>query len=138
MRVDRKGWLPALIIFTACTWLSGCVAKYPVVAKFVNSSEVFRGSLTARSHPEKGSIEIKGQVNEVKCVGRSMMNFAPPGKEGRLALACQDGKRILTHYQVIAWGKGYGNGIDQDGIRFVFTFGMPDDEARKYLREGEP
>ena len=67
-----------------------------------------------------------------------MINFAPPGKEGRLALACQDGKRILTIYRVIAWGKGYGNGTDQDGIRFVFTFGMPDGEARKYFREGEP
>lgn len=138
MNIVRKGRLPALITLTGWLWLSGCAVKYPVVGKFVDSSEIFRGDLIVRSHPEKGSVEIKGQANEVKCVSRSMMNVAPPGKEGRVAFACQDGKRILTVYKVIAWGKGYGIGTDQDGTRFIFTFGMPDGEAKEYFREGQP
>jgi len=138
MRIDPIKWLPMLLILTGWGPLSGCVVRYPVVGKFVNASEVFRGRIIARSHPEKGSIEIKGEVNKVKCIGRSKISYAPPGKEGRVALACQDGKRILATYRVIAWGKGYGIGTDQDGNRFIFTFGMPDSEARKYFRESEP
>ncbi len=138
MRIDPIKWLPMLLIKTGWGMHSSCVVRYPVVGKFVNASEVFRGRITARSHPEKGSIEIKGEVNKVKCIGRSKISFAPPGKEGRVSLACQDGKRILTTYRVIAWGKGYGTGTDQDGNRFIFTFGMSDGEARKYFRESEP
>ncbi len=138
MRIDPIKWLPMLVILTGWGPLSGCVVRYPVVGKFVNASEVFRGRITARSHPEKGSIEITGEVTKVKCVGRSKISYAPPGKEGRVALACQDGKRILATYRVIAWGKGYGTGTDQDGNRFIFTFGMPDGEARKFIKEIEP
>ncbi len=138
MRIVPIKWLPMLLILTGWGPLSGCVVRYPVIGKFVNASEVFRGKITARSHPEKGSLEIKGEVTKVKCVGRSKISYAPPGKEGRVALACQDGKRILATYRVIAWGKGYGTGTDQDGNRFIFTFGMPDSEARKYFRESEP
>ena len=127
-----------LLILTGWGLLSGCVVRYPVVGKFVNSIEVFRGRITARSHPEKGSIEMKGEATKVKCVGRSKMNVAPPGQEGRVGLACEDGRRILATYRVIAWGKGYGTGTDQDGNRFVFTFGMTDGEARKYFRGSEP
>jgi len=127
-----------LFILTGWGLLSGCVVRYPVVGKFVNSSEVFRGRITARSHPEKGSIEMKGEANKVKCIGRSKMNIAPPGQEGRLGLACEDGRRILATYRVIAWGKGYGTGTDQDGNRFVFTFGMPDGEARQFFRDKKP
>ncbi len=138
MRIDPIKWLPMLLILTGWGPLSGCVVRYPVVGKFVNVSEVFRGKITARSHPEKGSIEIKGEVTKVKCVGRSKISYAPPGKEGRLALACQDGKRILATYRVIAWGKGYGTGTDQEGNRFIFTFGMPDGEARQFFRDRKP
>ena len=138
MRIDPIKWLPMLLILTGWGPLSGCVVRYPVIGKFANASEVFRGKITARSHPEKGSIEIKGEVTKVKCFGRSKISYAPPGKEGRVALACQDGKRILATYRVIAWGKGYGTGTDQDGNRFIFTFGMPDGEARKYFRESAP
>ncbi len=126
MRIDPIKWLHMLFILTGWGLLSGCVVRYPVVGKFENSSEVFRGRITARSHPEKGSIEMKGEANKVKCIGRSKVNIAPPGQEGRLGLACEDGRRILATYRVIAWGKGYGTGTDQDGNRFVFTFGMPD------------
>jgi len=138
MRIDPIKWLPVLLILTGWGPLSGCVVRYPVVGKFVNSSEVFRGRITAHADPEKGSIEVTGEVTKVKCVGRSKISYAPPGKEGRVALACQDGRRILATYRVIAWGKGYGTGTDQDGNRFIFTFGMPDGEARKYFRESEP
>ncbi len=138
MRINPTKWLPMLLILTGWGMLSSCVVRYPVVGKFANASEVFRGKITARSNPDKGSIEIKGEVNKVKCIGRSKISFAPPGKEGRVSLACQDGKRILTTYRVIAWGKGYGTGTDQDGNRFIFTFGMSDGEARKYFRESEP
>ena len=138
MRIDPIKWLPMLLILTGWGMLSSCVVRYPVVGKFANASEVFRGKITARSNPDKGSIEIKGEVNKVKCIGRSKISFAPPGKEGRVSLACQDGKRILATYRVIAWGKGYGTGTDQDGNRFIFTFGMSDGEARKYFRESEP
>ncbi len=138
MRINPTKWLPMLLILTGWGMLSSCVVRYPVVGKFANASEVFRGKITARSNPDKGSIEIKGEVTKVKCVGRSKISYAPPGKEGRLALACQDGKRILTTYRVIAWGKGYGTGTDQDGNRFIFTFGMSDGETRKYFRESEP
>ena len=138
MRINPTKWLPMLLILTGWGMLSSCVVRYPVVGKFANASEVFRGKITARSNPDKGSIEIKGEVNKVKCIGRSKISYAPPGKEGRVSFACQDGKRILTTYRVIAWGKGYGTGTDQDGNRFIFTFGMSDGEARKYFRESEP
>ncbi len=138
MRINPTKWLPMLLILTGWGMLSSCVVRYPVVGKFANASEVFRGKITARSNPDKGSIEIKGEVNKVKCIGRSKISYAPPGKEGRVSLACQDGKRILTTYRVIACGKGYGTGTDQDGNRFIFTFGMSDGEARKYFRESEP
>ncbi len=138
MRIDPIKWLPVLLILTGWGSLSGCVVRYPAVGKFVNSGEVFRGRITARSHPEKGSIEMEGEANKVKCVGRSKMNVAPPGQEGRVGLACEDGRRILATYRVIAWGKGYGTGTDQDGNRFIFTFGMTDGEARKYFRGSEP
>jgi len=138
MRIETTKWVLLWFIFTGWGMLSSCVVRYPVVGKFENASEVFRGRITARSHPEKGSIEIKGEVTKVKCVGRSKISYAPPGKEGRVGLACQDGRRILVTYRVIAWGKGYGTGTDQDGNRFIFTFGMPDGEARKYFRESEP
>ena len=138
MRIDPIKWLPVLLILTGWGSLSGCVVRYPVIGKFVNSSEVFRGRITARSHPEKGSIEMEGEANKVKCVGRSKVNVAPPGQKGQLGLGCEDGRRILATYRVIAWGKGYGIGTDQDGNRFIFTFGMTDGEARKYFRGSEP
>ena len=138
MRIDRIKWLPVLLILTGWGSLSGCVVRYPVIGKFVNSSEVFRGRITARSHPEKGSIEMEGEANKVKCVGRSKVNVAPPGQKGQVGLGCEDGRRILATYRVIAWGKGYGTGTDQDGNRFIFTFGMTDGEARKYFRGSEP
>jgi len=141
MRSEMKETEIALFCFIVaalCGVLSGCTVKYPVFGLFDNSNEIFRGRIDARSHPELGSIEIKGEVTKVKCVGRSKISYAPPGKEGRFALACQDGRRILTIYRVTSWGKGYGTGRDQFGNRFTFTFGMPDAEARKFIKESEP
>ena len=138
MRKDLIRSLFVLVFVTGWGILSSCVVRYPVVGKFLNTGEVFRGRIKAQSDHQKGSMDISGEVSGVKCVGRSNMAIAPPGRDGRIALACQDGKRILANYRVLSWGKGHGKGSDQGGNLFVFTFGMPDDEAGQYFRESQP
>ncbi|NIO10947.1 MAG: hypothetical protein GTO40_24240 [Deltaproteobacteria bacterium] len=138
MSFKKRDRLLVLALLICGMSVAGCVVKYSVVGKYVSVPQTFRGTLTARANPEEGFMEVAREDDDVKCVGRTMVSLAPPGKQGRLSLVCEDGTRILTSYRVIAWGKGYGSGTDQQGRRFLFTFGMEDRESARYLEEAEP
>jgi len=114
--------------------LSSCAVKYPVLGRFDNSDEIFRGRIISRTLTGQGSMEMKGSTTETKCVGRRNLRFAPPGEEGRIILDCQDGRKIAVNYKVTGWGKGFGAGKDQKGNRFTFTFGMTASEAEERVR----
>ncbi len=129
MMIEAKS--PKTLLFILVGWgiFSGCAVKYPVVGKFDNSDEIFRGMVVSRTMTGWGSLDLEGVQSGTKCVGRSSIRFAPPGERGKMVLDCGDGRRVEVNYRVTQWGRGYGSGKDQTGNRFRFTFGISDREA---------
>jgi hypothetical protein len=117
---------------------AGCTTSYPVVGSFDNYNEVFRGEVHANPAVGESFIEVKGKNSGVKCIGGSRIIHVPAsnrivglflipyckGQKGYAHLECDDGREITATFTTETCTSGYGDGHDQRGGRFRFTFGM--------------
>jgi len=121
-------------------FVSGCTVKYPVVGYFYHYNEVFKGTITHNIWIGHADIEVQEQVSGVKGTGYSYVTYIPPfgtakGQRGKAIIECNDGRVVEADWVADSLTSGRGTGHDQDGHRFVFCFGLSDDEANEYVQE---
>lgn len=120
--------------------LSGCAFKYPVVGRFDNYSEMFKG--TVHHNAVTGTARIEGELVEshVKGQGFSSVTYVPPfsmggGQSGVAEINFDDGRSVHATWHTITLTTGFGTGADQHGHGFHFVFGMSENKANDYLAQ---
>jgi S1-C subfamily serine protease len=115
--------------------------SYLAIGVFDDHNEVFRGRIYEKAGiPGQSVIELLGQVSGMKCYGSSYATNIPShmvnckGLEGDAEVSCDDGRIIAGKWRAIACRKGVGKGIDQNGNRLTFVYGMSDIEAQNYIK----
>ncbi len=119
-------------------FVSGCAFQYPVVGKFDNYNEMFKG--TVYHNAMTGTARIEGELVEshIKGEGFSRVVYVPAfstggGQEGIAEINFDDGRTVSATWHSITLTTGFGRGADQQGHRFRFVFGMSDQKANDYL-----
>ena len=117
--------------------LSAC-AQYKVVGAFEDHNEVFIGDVEANLLLGGGTIKARGEVTGMTCEGSAWLTYMPrhgscDGQRGKATLTCSDGRVIDAVYRTETCTTGTGIGEDDRGNAFVFTFGLGDAEARRYV-----
>jgi len=107
--------------------LTGADRELIIVGSFNDYNEVFRG--TAKRDPGGwASIELVGEVNKVRCTGRSAVVHDPgnddcQGTEGVGRLQCTDGRDITVETTWTTCSRLISTGVDQDGRLITFLSG---------------
>lgn len=129
-----------IYLFVMVMLVSGCATlHFPVVGKFQNNNELFIGQVVI---PLNGTsyIETKCGVSGVTCKGNSYLTYVPKpfsysGQKGVATLNCSDGRIISADFTTKTITSGWGSGLDQNGNKFTFTFGMSERKALKFIEE---
>ncbi len=114
----------------------GCVT-YPVVGSFNDHNELFRGTAVTW-FTGSSRINIEGVNSKTKGTGRSWLTHVPPtlryeGRKGEALLTFDDGRVVNAEFTRLSRSSGWGNGKDQSGNTFIYTFGMSDEEAEQFI-----
>lgn len=131
--------LPLILGIFCCGFLSGC-ATYSVVGSFSDYKEVFKGTVHANLLAGVGAIQAIGQVTGMSCGGKSWVTYVPPsgsceGQQGKALLTCTDGRVVEADWIATSCTSGWGHGVDQNGNRFVFAFGMDEKTASQFVKQ---
>lgn len=119
--MDRFSRLLALLA------LGGCTASADVVGK-VGAHQIYRGKAIGYTDGA-GSIDMAADDGS-RCVG----NFRYTGMSGGFGrLQCSDGRAASIQFNALGMASGYGFGTTSDGRPVRFTYGLSEDEGRKYL-----
>jgi hypothetical protein len=108
--------------------LCGCSSTAEVVGKIGPKAERFHGVATFYKN---GSTAVEmSNTTGVECIG----SFLYAQRETRTGnMICTDGRIARMLYTGLSRTSGYGYGIAGDGSRVVFFYGLPEEEAQKYL-----
>lgn len=130
--------VPTLLFLVELVALPACSVSFPVVAGMDAYNEVLRGTGTSNLRGS-GSFAIQGQVTKVRCTGEAVVTqrtggFGCAGQRGRTVFVCDDGRHGEGEYTVTSCGSGFGMGLDSEGNRVWFAFGMSEPEAADRAR----
>ena len=128
----RLTWSVVAILVLAC----GC-ASYPVVGVYENYNEVFLGTVTHNVLMGITRIKVHSKQSNITCVGHSKVTYSPTmsincrGQVGVAFLECEDGRKVDAEWRIThSCTEGIGEGYDEAGNMFVFTYGLTEEEAR--------
>lgn len=115
----------------------GCAAApsqvtYPVIATFEDYNEVYYGSVVSDPATGRARISASGKKSGFSCQGDSVVTDNPGscyGQHGKSRLTCSDGRIVDAHWQGLTCTAGTGEGVDQNGNRFHFAYGMSEGDA---------
>lgn len=117
--------IPKLLLLAV---LCGCSSTADVVGKIGPEAERFYG--VAKFHKNGGTAVEMTNTTGVECIG----SFLYAQRETRTGdMICTDGRIARMRYTGLSRTSGYGYGIAGDGNRVVFFYGLPEEEAEKYL-----
>jgi len=127
-----------LLIFIIIT--TGCVASYKAVGYSEDYNEVFVGEVNANLLSGSGTFKLEGQITGIKCEGASTVTYTPNpftcvGQRGEIFGRCSDGRTLQGSYVVTSCTTGYGRGVDSMGNKFIFNFGLSEEEAEAQVRQ---
>lgn len=117
-----------LLLILFLTALSQGCATYKGVGYFHGTGEVFyvefdkslrSGQSYVRAYNESGLV-CSGASRPVK---ESRFRFSCVGEEGRLLLACNDGRHLKGRWNLESCSEGQGVGGDQYGNTFIMAYG---------------
>jgi hypothetical protein len=128
------------IFLVGALLLIGCTLEYPIVGVSDSYNEVISGTVTSNILTGNGTIEGTSVVLNVKCKGTTATTHVPSGfgvkgQQGVGAVTCEDGRQIYATYTVTGIPTGFGEGKDQYGNSYTFSFGMSDSEATEKVSE---
>lgn len=134
-----RNYLNTLLLTISSLTLVGCIHTYPVVGAFDNHNEIFRGTVVHNSANGTAQIDVVAEKSGVRGSGQSWVTYVPPfsmggGQRGRADLAFADGRMVRADWTTITLTSGYGQGRDQFGNTFHFTYGMSEEEATTYVK----
>jgi hypothetical protein len=123
----------------ALLFSQGCVT-YPVLGSFDEYNETFKGTATQNLFIGTSEIYIAGVDGKTRGKGSSWITYFSPsltceGTKGNVLLTFDDGRIVNAEFNCLSCASGWGNGKDQGGNNFTFTFGMPDEEAEKFIQK---
>jgi S1-C subfamily serine protease len=131
-----------LIVISLLIFATGCTVTYKAVATFDNFNEVLLGTVNANLMTGGGEFQIEGKNTKIRCKGRSNPpHYIPPfslscrGQRGDGEAKCSDGRRIRFDWTADSCTTGHGVGQDSEGNTFYFTFGMTEEESKKFVEE---
>ena len=120
--------------------LAGC-ASHQAVGIFEDYNEVFYGKAAPQLNIEaslfiaQGVFSMQGETSGTQCKGRtSLTSSGVPasrcaGQKGNVRAECDDGRLLSAQWSSESCAVGFGQGQDNNGLAFAFTFGMPKSKA---------
>jgi hypothetical protein len=134
-------WTKAILFLTPVLLLfsQGCVT-YPAVGSFGEYNEFYKGTVTVNLFTFSSDIKIEGVDSKTQCKGSSWITSISPsvnceGTKGGVLLKFSDGRIVNAEFTCLSCSSGWGNGKDQGGNIFTFTFGMTDEEAEQFIEK---
>ena len=126
--------LPLSLLFS-----QGCVT-YPVMGSFDAYNETFKGVATQNLFIGTSEIYVQGVNSKTTAKGSSWLTFISPslnceGTKGEVLLTFSDGRIVNAEFYCLSCASGWGNGKDQGGNNFTFTFGMRGEEAEQFIEK---
>ncbi len=118
------GWMKAL----AVVGLAGCTASADVIGSVGSSGTLYRGRAVGYQDGT-GSIDMTS-ADGARCTGQ----FRYQGISGGTArISCNDGKFGIVQFTSLGMASGYGYGTANDGSPISFTYGLSEEESKRYL-----
>ena len=134
--MNKAIWLlvPVLLLFS-----QGCVT-YPAVGSFGEYNELYKGTVTVNLFTLGSDINIEGVDSKITAKGGSWITSISPsvnceGTKGGVILKFSDGRIVNADFTCLSCNSGWGSGKDQGGNTFIFTFGLPDEEAEQFIQK---
>lgn len=132
-------------VLLACLVVAGCTS-YPAIGMFEDQREVFRGRAAPGLDMEKnmfvdeGVFSMRGDVSNTLCNGRVGITHLPTsiqcrGQKGDVSAKCSDGRLLNGTWSARSCEVGSGQGEDSNGTAFAFTFGLPEDRAKRNIEK---
>jgi hypothetical protein len=140
-RKDGQMWTKAILFLVPLLLLfsQGCVT-YPAVGSFGEYDEFYKGTVTVNLFTLSSEINVTGASSKTQGKGNSWTTFISPsvnceGTKGDVLLTFSDGRIVKADFTCLTCASGWGSGKDQGGNTFTFTFGIPDEEAEKFIKK---
>lgn len=120
----RWNWVKAL----GAAALAGCTASADVIGVVGASGTPYRGRAVGYQDGT-GSIDMTS-ADGARCTGQ----FRYHGVSGGTArISCSDGRFGVVQFTALGMASGYGYGTANDGSPISFTYGLSEEESKKYL-----
>ena len=132
---SRSASLPAL-----CLVLGGCASAPAAIGIFEDNEEVFYGTATPEYSPDSriflgdSRFLLTGRDTGTTCTGRISITYIPivktcTGQKGKVTAQCDDNRTLEATWSAASCTAGFGQGQDNSGAAFAFTFGVPEKKA---------
>lgn len=120
--------------------ITGCSVTYPAIGIYEEYNEVLYGQVKADLLVGGSTFNLQGKISGLNCDGYSTITYIPPfgacaGQRGNVYAKCSGGRQLKGEWQALTCTKGFGEGIDNQGNKLSFTFGMTEDEAQEKIKE---
>jgi len=138
----EKRIVAAAAAVAAAAILFGCTVSFPLVGRFDDGSDSFRGTIDSDL---AGNAHIQATSSSgASCTGESRITYKPiysvvvpcVGQRGIAVIDCSDGRRVRGNWTATGCTAGYGDGYDQEGRRLTFAMGMSLEEAQRRFGQG--
>ena len=137
----RSTFLPLL-----CLVLGGCASTPEAIGIFEDNDEVFYGTATPAYSPDSriflgdGRFLLTGRDTRTTCTGRISITNIPPdktcrGQKGKVTAQCDDNRTLEATWSAVSCTTGSGQGQDDSGTAFAFTFGVPEKKAIERIQK---
>lgn len=111
---------------------------------FEDGSEVFYGEAMPEYDPDArlfvraGRFNMRGETSGLVCAGRTAITFVPAdntcrGQKGKVTAHCDDKRSLEAAWSASSCKSGSGEGHDDHGTAFAFTFGVPARKAIEFI-----
>ena len=128
---------PSTFLSLLCLGLGACASTPAAIGIFEDNDEVFYGTATPAYSPDSkiflgdGRFLLTGRDTGTTCTGRISITNIPPdktcrGQKGKVTAQCDDNRTLEATWSAASCITGSGQGQDDSGTAFAFTFGVPE------------
>ena len=122
------------LMLVAVLALSACTITYFAGGRYTDGGEKFYGKVNA-SVFGGSEFTLQSSSSDTVCSGQSDVvkrGMSCAGQYGNLALECTDGRTVTGMWSATTCTTGVGDGIDSDGRKIEFVFGLTEQEAYEF------
>jgi hypothetical protein len=136
-------------LLSLCLVLGGCASTPAAIGMFEDNDEVFYGVATPKNSPDSriflgdGHFLLTGRDTGTKCTGRISITYIPAiqpdktckGQKGKVTAQCDDNRTLEATWSAVSCTMGSGQGQDNSGTAFAFTFGVAEKKAVEQIEK---